>query len=724
MSVDQISQINRRDLLLEQKLQGLSKKSLPSKEMEGTPPTNLINSVQGDINLRDLGIEEQLQKISRNAIKDVLGWKPTQIKSDVTNEMIQEYQDELANSFYDDPITGKRLKYVPVGSDLTLEEYTPQDILTEDDIESTRARIRSLTATRKATERLIIDELERLEEIKSSVEFQEETKRKSAHKGFYDKQFLRENPDLVALTENHYLNYVLRKENEINGYRARIFEIDGDIAALEEMLRQNQRARSDNQAQKDKVSKANFQLLKERSDELNLLNSGLNLTRQPNESDEDFRQRLIDVGQVEFDETAIQQAAGRRAMLKFKTNMKDITRNNILIENIIKSVDPSRLFMYNKFFEAIKTKFKEIYGRATFKDEDYPELINIFDNIIGKVNLSNARPQIAEPPPYATVVGELPSSSTFDARNPLLFSDPQLSQLPDDIQYEKLRQAAEKAESAASSYPPNYDYPPDLTPAAEARLAEATPIDVLLAALPPLPPPAGKAGRPALATTGDNPYELRREVLVARYKEAYGGSRGNTLTSKNDDGSAAGIGDIFDRLQKKGIIQPRSYYEKQSAAAAEGEGLKHEKLPKLAHFGKIMINPHALYYQNTLIITTNGRNHLTGYRNVKVSDDFVSIIMKILNGGEPTHKEIQKLDLAEKELYDNVIHLAHLHKKIEHNLSQTRQAMKHRFELLNGEVGAGNTNKAIKKELTDLVHKMAYAGMISHHQRNKFVKSL
>jgi hypothetical protein len=98
--------------------------------------------------------------------------------------------------------------------------------------------------------------------------------------------------------------------------------------------------------------------------------------------------------------------------------------------------------------------------------------------------------------------------------------------------------------------------------------------------------------------------------------------------------------------------------------------------------------------------------------------------MKILQGEEPTHKEIQKLDLSEKELYDNVIHLAHLHKKVDHNLAQTRQAMKHRFELLNGEVGAGNNNKMLKKELADLVHKMAYAGMISHNQRNKFVKSL
>lgn len=699
MSVDDLARLTKKDLLLEEQLQSISKKSLPSKEMEGTPPTNLINTVQGDINLKDMAIEEQLQKISRNAIKDVLGWKPTLIKSDVTNEMIQEYQDEMANSFYDDPITGKKLKYVPVASDITLEEYRPHDTLESVGIteQQIRTAIKALTLAKKDYEEKIIERLEYLEQLKSTVEFQKQ----KSEKGFYNRQFLIENPELQ--TETYYLDYVQRVENEMYGFKARIFEIDGELGQLESMLKDNERVKKENQAEKDRVSKANYTLLKEKSDELNLLNRGqLNLTRQPNETDEDFRQRIIDAGQVEFDEKSIEQAAGRRAMLKFKENMKEITRNNILIENMIKSVSPSRLFLYNKFFKPIKTKFDEVYGKATFKDEDYPELINIFDNIIGKVNLSDVeRPQ---------------------------FSEQELSQLPADVQFEKLRLAAERMSSKAAAFPANYEYPPDQTPAAEARLAEAEPIEVLTAAAATQLP----RGRPALDRNIENPYNMVKTELIEKYKDAYaaitGGGRTKELTS-----NVIYVGkslpptteDILKRLVDKKLIGKREDYKKPAAAAEKSAaGLKHDKLPKLAQFGKIMINPYALFYQNTLILTSNGTNHFTGYRNTKVSDDFVSIIMKILQGGEPTHKEIQKLDLSEKELYDNVIHLAHLHKKVDHNLAQTRQAMKHRFELLNGEIGAGNTNKALKKELTDLVHKMAYAGMISHHQRNKFVKSL
>jgi hypothetical protein len=471
-------------------------------------------------------------------------------------------------------------------------------------------------------------------------------------------------------------------------------------------------------------------------------------------------------------------------MLKFKDNMKELTRNNILVENIIKSVDPTRLFLYNKFFQIIKRKFKEVYGKAKFKEGDYREVVNIFENIIRKENLSDATPQIAvsdeppayativgEPPPYASVVSDIPSWSTepydrgvqYDDRfastrpvaplAPISLPSVPTKQVREQLARERIERAKElssassligvepntlahtgleeeqyrqllAATSSLATKPeePKFEYPPDLTPAAEARLAEAEPID-LVAALPALP---SRSGRPPTSDT-DNPYKMRKQDILARFSDAYafktGGGRGNELNS-SVSGEAAKKELILNRLRYEGIIEPESFYQKPKEKVKIGEGVKQDKLPNKIQFGKIVINPNALYYQNTLVMTSNGVNHFTGYKNVKVSDDFVSIVMKILNGQNPSHKDLQKLDLREKELYDGLIHLAHLHKKVDHNLDETRKAMKHRFELLNGEIGAGNTNKALKKEITELVHKMAYAGMISHNQRNKFVKSL
>ena len=647
-----ITQLTLNDLRLEAQLQQISKNSVPTMETQSNLPTDLLNTPVSDINLRDLGIEEQLQKISKNNMKEVYGWKPTAIKSHVTQEMIQDYQDEVANSFYDDPITGKRLKYVPVSSDLQLEEYRPQGILKDVGISEQTLREQQLflAGERKRYEQQIVEETERLEYIKGSVEFQEQTAQITKLKQFYDREFLKRNPDLLITTERGYVDYVKRLENEIYEYKARIFEIDAEIARIQEMIDTDERVKRENQAEKDRVYKANQATLQQRSEELNLLNRGrLNLVRQPNESDEDFKQRLLDVGQVEFDEEAITQQAGRRAVNKFKENMKTITRNNILIENMIKSVEPSRLFLYNKYFSAIQTKMKEVYGSATWKENDYDNLLGIFDNIIGKVTLETLpKINLPNPPSYESVEGALPELPPLPPREP---------------------------------FNPSW---------------------------------VKERGSDKGANLWENTTNNLREKLNDQYK---------AITGRYIPSGISRVA-VYKAVYEAGLLPPPSAPASFQRQAQLGVGLQHEHLPRFAHLGKIAIDPHALYYQNTLKILSHNKHHLLGYKNTKVSEDLVSIFMDLYKGKFPTGHELKKLDLGEKELYDNIIHLAHLHKKAEHNLPQTRQAMKHRFELLNGEIGAGNTNKALKAEMKQLLHKMAYGGMISHVQVGKYLKSI
>ena len=665
-----IDQLTLRDLKLEAQLSAISKKAVPSMETQSNLPTNLLNTPVSDINLKDLGIEEQLQKISKNNMKEVYGWKPTAIKSHVTQEMIQDYQDEVANSFYDDPITGKRLKYVPVSSDLQLEEYRPEGILKDVGISEQTLREQQLflAGERIRYEQQIVQETERLEYIKGLVEFQEQTAQITKIKQFYDREFLKRNPDLVITTERNYVDYVQRLENEIYGYKARIFEIDAEIARIQEMIDTDERVKRENQAEKDRVDKANLATLQQRSEELNLLNRGrLNLVRQPNESDEDFKQRLLDVGQVEFDEEAITQQAGRRAVNKFKENMKTITRNNILIENMIKSVDPSRLFLYNKYFSAIQAKMKEIYGSATWKENDYDNLLGIFDNIIGKVSFESptAQPIIAE-----FNLPNVPSyGSPFNGKDLPLHTLARPEEVEDDTK------------------PPSYQS---------------------VTARPPFQYTwvSARGKNDADSFWGNTTTNLTEE-----FKDQYRQRTGDTLNGTRYQ--------KFKKVYEAGLLDPPG-----PVVSKVGVGLKHEHLPRFAHLGKIAIDPHALYYQNTLKILTHNKHHFLGYKNTKVSEDLVSILMDLYKGKFPTGHELKKLDLGEKELYDNLIHLAHLHKKAEHNLPQTRQAMKHRFELLNGEIGAGNTNKALKAEMKQLLHKMAYGGMISHVQVGKYLKSI
>jgi hypothetical protein len=636
MSEPNVDYLTLRDLHLESQLSNLSKHSIPSKEVQGEPPTNLINSPVSDINLKDVGLEEQLQKISRNTIKEVWGWKPTPIKSFVTQEMIQEYQDELANSHYKDPITGKTFKYVPVNTDVQLEEVPSQ----------------KPTLNFNEKERIFRERIQLVEELKQEHQVLDQIR--NALKRLQDSEFVSE-ADYIRI----FTTLKSREEQSLE----QIKNIEYEISNIGNIVVSSDRNETENKANEYEVSKRNRALLKQKSDELNLLNRGkLNLTQQPNESDEEFKQRIIDAGQIEFDESYIQEAASRRTIEKFKSNMKEITPNNVLIETIVKRVSPERIFLYNKYFSSLKRVFIERYGRHKFTEDEAGEIIDVFDSILETV-VYKKKPDL---------LGEV------DLLAPTEPND-RPEQVFDDTEF--ALQMQPKSEFAT---------PQKKQPFNEAWV---------------------KHGSRVNYTT---PWDMSKNKLEEVYGDLY-----RKRISREPPSS------------KKKFLQ-YLYDNGDIEAPRFGSGIKVEhtsqlhdkKLTKFAPLGSIAINPKALYYENTLILKTHRRSHFSGYNKIRVSDNFVTIIMKMLEGIEPTHHDIRKLDLKEKELYDQVIHLAQLHKKVEHNLDQTRQAMKHRFELLHGELGAGNNNREIKHELMNLVQRMAHAKMISHTDAKKYLKGL
>ena len=146
-------------------------------------------------------------------------------------------------------------------------------------------------------------------------------------------------------------------------------------------------------------------------------------------------------------------------------------------------------------------------------------------------------------------------------------------------------------------------------------------------------------------------------------------------------------------------------------------------LSKEAVLGKIKINPNALYYDNVLILKHLNGFAFHGFKNTKVSDAFVNIVMKLLNQEELSSKDVSELPLEEKALFDHFLYLTGLHKKVGNGLKDTRIEMKKRFELLEGQRDAGNTNPAILQELKTLLYKMSQHKMISRPEAVKHIKS-
>ena len=142
------SKSTRSQLLMQQKLNQRSKEAMIQREI--TPeilPTKEEVKLLGldddnpeaiaDKHRKSTSIKIQLTNMANNAIVDELGWKPSKIKSETTQQMIDEYKAEMNQPVkVVDPTTGKEVvyKYKPSSVDLSpiIPEYTKP--LTENEI--------------------------------------------------------------------------------------------------------------------------------------------------------------------------------------------------------------------------------------------------------------------------------------------------------------------------------------------------------------------------------------------------------------------------------------------------------------------------------------------------------------------------------------------------------------------------------------------------------------
>ena len=152
-----------------------------------------------------------------------------------------------------------------------------------------------------------------------------------------------------------------------------------------------------------------------------------------------------------------------------------------------------------------------------------------------------------------------------------------------------------------------------------------------------------------------------------------------------------------------------------------GEGIKHEELPKSCKLGKIEVDLNKLFHKNILSIRQKGYK-LNGVKNVSVSDEFVHIIIQLCKGAYPTTKDLNKLGLHEHEVFDALLHLANLHKRVEHTADKTIPKLKQRLELIGGEIQAGNTNKSLKDEMRDIVYKLHHLNEITQNSAIDYLK--
>jgi hypothetical protein len=157
-----------------------------------------------------------------------------------------------------------------------------------------------------------------------------------------------------------------------------------------------------------------------------------------------------------------------------------------------------------------------------------------------------------------------------------------------------------------------------------------------------------------------------------------------------------------------------------------GYGIKQAgDLPDKVPFGSNILFLKKLFLKNILSIQNKHNTKINGFNNVHVSDNFVKIIMNLLKHIDFTNSDLQNLSNAERLLLDNLLMLSELNKKfVTGSATSSLNQLKKDYEILIGEIEAGNNNEILKKKLYNLLMRMVHFGALSQIQAIKHYKEI
>jgi len=148
---------------------------------------------------------------------------------------------------------------------------------------------------------------------------------------------------------------------------------------------------------------------------------------------------------------------------------------------------------------------------------------------------------------------------------------------------------------------------------------------------------------------------------------------------------------------------------------------------KIVPFGKKFISMSSLL-KNSLSLRTENQKYVKGKRSVPISDGLKNIILDIIfkNNFEP--KEYYKLDEEEQRLFDDTCSFAglltHNIAKLTSNTSKTRAELTGKFNVLKGELLAGNNSPEILKKMRNILLELKAKNLISKAHYDKLLSEI
>jgi len=718
----------KAELELEKRLNDIAIASVPTTSYENivvVPKRKQEVSLKmspDEFDLRDLAYDQKMAVISSNAIVNKLGWKPSKIKSDVTKLMIQEFQLEQMKNI-------KNGVYIPSSLDLDLLELPEKPETLEGRPLATATRtLQRLVGEMNAIQARLAEVNGIFEDQKTAWAakqsrlllnadrmFPENAIRRNLTKARIRKDAEEELQDITRQKEE----YATRLQEDYTDREAR-------AAALNQTIQDSTQAVRDYQKELTEVTAENDRRRKMYQDQIRQMNTGINIVEMlPSETVDEYKQRLKDIGDSTGNEDSIEAAAALLYSDQLRENMKEITRDDELIGTFIRGLTTNERFSLVREFPLFKKAVLDIFGKNN-SFMSVQDLRNVGDTFANKVAIEAASTPELFKRAEASTIETAEAVVVEEGTTPLRSSRGQYT-----LSKEIIKSGISKDKLLAlQAYAAGGDVPdPGRLQAFNLGLfnAEIASIDAWKAG-----EGAPKSSRsvPTLERAGssDIRHFLRPEPPAEEPPSLADLQLGiqaiaEELADEDEKErllALLGVSSrelLIKRLTTAGLLD--AVIEKRGTT---GRGL-HPKYPKFYPFGVIEISPHKLFYENILKVTRKGK-HLTGFPNVKVSDAFVKFMFKIIEGGQPSLKEVNKLSAGEKQLFDSVVFTAGLSREVETTGSGVKQDLKNRLALIEGEVEAGNTNPELVKEARKILQHLARMKIIGHRAAATHLKQL
>jgi hypothetical protein len=657
-----------------------------------------------DDNSSHLASKIRVNSIINQSIPD-MSYPPKKFKTQVTAKEIEEYQQKENTPIQ---IDGQFYRIHPASiPEPELEEVAPDSLVQSmyDKRSEKGVEINDLLVSIKITRQRLVNvdkELVELDEQYNAIMNAPAPKRTSQNRVNILNTPLTVNQLMGLETEQFELQRANVEKEYFDRKAELLQERDAIIGMLDALQAQLDETRIDidefdlnfyEQVEAQNAKKArNKARVKEFEDNLKSVNRTFNITQDPNETDEEYIIRLRDQTSAIEDPRLISDRYDLDQAREFKRNMKEIIRDNSTIEVAFNTLTQENgganrnIPDINKVFQLIKTRYEKLYGTFQLNDVD---LIRFLKQIIEDPELTARRAQEEEDALIALASGDGGASAGSERLVPLP------SGLTDAIN-EKY-----KVVSKASNYT-NAELVREIK---DLKDFFTQPIEAV-----------DKDGNNVKLSKGDG------GGLNVEYK---GVVKNVSVTPKSAlvavfvgllEHIKATNADEYATLNQKVNTKTNQTY-------GEGMGIPHEPLPKSCKLGKIEIDLNKLFYKNILSVKHNGFK-INGVKNAPVGDEFVKIIMELCKGNYPTTKELNKLGAGESQIYDSLLHIAGLHKRVEHTANKSVDALKNRLTLIEGEITAGNTNKQLYQELRDIVFKLHHLGEITQNSATEYLKQM